>query len=69
MLGGTFLTDELRGRVEQRRINVWKFIKSESLRMFIQRMNGERREERRQSKGAVSTKMILANFKNECVEG
>jgi len=69
MLRGTFLTDELRGSVEQRKINVWHFIKLLSLRMFIRRMCGERRDERRQSKGAVSTKMILANLKNEWVEG
>jgi len=37
--------------------------------MRIQRMSGERQDERRQSKGGVSTKMILANLKNEWVEG
>jgi len=37
--------------------------------MFIQRMSGERRDERRQSKGAVSTKMILVNLKIEWMEG
>jgi hypothetical protein len=58
MLRGTFLTDGLRGRVKQRKINVWKFIKSLSLRIFTQRMSGERRDERKKSKGAVSTKMI-----------
>ena len=60
MLRGTFLTDGLRGRVEERKINVWKFIKSLSLRMFIQRISGERRDERRESNGAVSTKMIFS---------
>jgi len=69
MLRGTFLTDKLRWRVEQTKINVWKSVKSLSLRMFIQRMSGERRDERRQSKGAVSTKMILVNLKIEWMEG
>jgi hypothetical protein len=69
MLRGTFLRDELRGSVERRKIRVWKFIKSLSLRMLIRRMSGERRDERRQNKGAVSTKMILANLKNEWLEG
>jgi hypothetical protein len=69
MLRGTFLTDELRGRVEQRKINLWKLIKSLPLRMFMQRMSGERRDEGRQSKGVVSTTVILAKLKNEWVEG
>jgi hypothetical protein len=68
MLRETYLPDELRGRVEQREINVWEFIKLLSLRMLLRRMSAERRDDRRQNEGAVNTKMILANLKYEWVE-
>jgi hypothetical protein len=69
MLRGTFLSDELKGREEQRKINVWEFIKLLSLQMLLRPLSGGRRDQRRHSEGAVNAKMILAKLKNEWVEG
>jgi len=62
MLRGTFLTDELRIRVEQRKINVWKFIKSLSLRMFIRRMSGEKTRLEKTEQGSSEYKTNISKL-------
>lgn len=69
MLRGTFLSDELKGREEQRKINVWEFIKLLSLQMLLRPLSVGRRDQRRHREGAVNAKTILAKLKNEWVEG